>query len=155
MDKAAEKSDMKVFTALFGKTADGEAFVRHAAVDVLSRLAEEGDAEVVSRLLVLLDSDTDSRVRWAATEALGRLAVRGDSRVLTALLARLDDEADSVRRAAANALGHVTFAPLQELELQERHIAEIEFRGAHEVAARDRTIADLEERHAQEVSQLQ
>jgi len=155
LEKVTEKSDGKVLMALFSRTADGEAFVRHTAVEVLSRLAEEGDTEVVSRLLVLLDTDRDARVRWAATEALGRLAVRGDSRVLTALLARLDDEADSVRRAAASALGHVTFAPLQELELQERHIAEIEFRGAHEVAARDKAITELEERHAMEVSSLQ
>lgn len=155
LEKVADKSDGKVLTALFSRTSDGEAFVRHAAVETLSRLAEEGDAEVVNRLLELLNSDRDERVRWAATEALGRLAVRGDSRVLTALLARLDDEADSVRRAAANALGHVTFAPLQELELQERQIAELEFRGAHEINSRDKTISQLEERHSMEVRRLQ
>eukprot|EP00928_Gymnodinium_smaydae_P013301 TRINITY_DN14864_c0_g1_i3.p1 TRINITY_DN14864_c0_g1~~TRINITY_DN14864_c0_g1_i3.p1 ORF type:complete len:685 (+),score=74.96 TRINITY_DN14864_c0_g1_i3:62-2116(+) len=155
LEKVTDKGDSKVLGALFSRTTDGEAFVRHTAVEVLSRLAEEGDSNVVSRLLVLLDTDRDARVRWAATEALGRLAVRGDSRVLTALLARLDDEADSVRRAAANALGHVTFAPLEELRMQERHIAEVEFRGAHEVATRDKTITELEERHSLEVACLQ
>lgn len=155
IEKVTEKSDGRVLGALFNRTSDGEAVVRHTAVEVLSRVAEEGDQEVVSRLLQLLDSDRDPRVRWAATEALGRLAVRGDSRVLTALLGRLDDEADSVRRAAASALGHVTFAPLEELKLQERHIAEIEFRGAHEVANRDKTITQMEDRHALEVNCLQ
>eukprot|EP00747_Dinoflagellata_sp_TGD_P092287 gnl/TRDRNA2_/TRDRNA2_165361_c0_seq1.p1 gnl/TRDRNA2_/TRDRNA2_165361_c0~~gnl/TRDRNA2_/TRDRNA2_165361_c0_seq1.p1 ORF type:complete len:919 (+),score=167.55 gnl/TRDRNA2_/TRDRNA2_165361_c0_seq1:50-2806(+) len=155
LEKLADKTDASVLVALFGRTSDSEAFVRHTAVEVLGRLADEGSPEVVARLLELLNSDRDSRVRWAATEALGRLAVRGDSRVLQALLARLEDEADSVRRAAANALGHVTFAPLQELELQERQIAELEYRGQHEVASRDKTIAELETRHAAEVKRLE
>lgn len=155
LEKLGEKNDPLVLSGVFARSGDSEAFVRHAAVEALSRLAETGDSEVVSRLLVLLDSDRDSRVRWACTEALGRLAVRGDSRVLTALLQRLEDEADCVRRAAATALGHVTFAPLQELELQERHIAEIEFRGAHEVAARDKALVEAEERHSAEVKALQ
>lgn len=154
LEKVAEKEDAKVLTALFTRTADGEAFVRHTAVEVLSRLAEEGNVEVVDRMLELLNTDRDARVRWAATEALGRLAVRGDSRVLGALLARLDDEADSVRRAAANALGHVTFAPLQELELQEKHIQELEFRGHHELTSREKTISELRAHHAQEVAKL-
>jgi len=155
LEKVSEKNDAQVIAGVFGLIADPEGFVRHTAVEVLSRIADEGDTEVVARLLKLLETDKDARVRWAATEALGRLAIRGDSRVLTALLGRLDDEADSVRRAAANSLGHVTFAPLQELELQERHIAEIEFRGAHEVSRRDRTIVELEDRHTAEVTALQ
>lgn len=155
IERIAEKGDTKVIAALFGRTADPEAFVRHAAVEVLARLAEEGDAEVVARLLVLLEGDRDARVRTAATDALGRLAMRGDSRVLAALLAGLDDESDGVRRAAANSLGHVTFAPLQELELQERQIAELEHRGKHEVASRDRAISEREERHMHEVLGMQ
>lgn len=154
LEKVTEREDAKVLTALFSRTSDGEAFVRHTAVEVLSRMVEEGNAEVVSKLLELLGSDRDARVRWAATEALGRLAVRGDSRVLNALLARLDDEADSVRRAAANALGHVTFAPLQELELQEKQIADLQFRGTHEVLQREKMIADMSRQHTEHVSRL-
>lgn len=154
LEKVSGKASTAVTAALLARTVDIEAFVRHAAVEVLGRFAPEGNAEVVERLLELLEVDRDARVRFATTEALGKLGIRGDSRVLTALLARLDDEADSVRRAAATALGHVTFAPLQELELQERHIAELEFRGAHEVGIRERTIAELKTQHSQEVSRL-
>lgn len=155
LDRVAEKGDPRVHAALYGRTADSEAFVRHAAVEVLACVADEGDAEVISRLLLLLENDRDSRVRAAASDALGHLAIRGDSRVLATLLAALEDESDSVRRAAASSLGHVTFAPLKELEIQERQIAELEHRGRHEVANRDKAISEREAQHMHEVLGMQ
>ncbi|CAK8990633.1 unnamed protein product [Durusdinium trenchii] len=153
LEKVAKKEDPQVLAALFQRSNDSEAFVRYSAVEALCNLAAEGSPEVVNRMLEL-QSDRDSRVRCCATEALGRLAVRGDSRVLTSLLQCLDDEADAVRRAAATSLGYVTFAPLQELEVQERQIAELEFREQHEVSTRDRIIAELREKHQKESTEL-
>ena len=36
-----------MLTSLFSRTADAEGFVRHIAVEVLSRLVEEGDPEAL------------------------------------------------------------------------------------------------------------
>lgn len=154
LEKVAERGDAQVISTLFAKTADSEAYVRHTAVEALGKLAEEGSPEVVARMLELLHSDRDARVRWSATDGLGRIAARGDSRVLTSLMARLDDSADSVRRAAASALGRVTFAPLQELELQERHIQELEHSGRSEVNSLQAAIHQMREAHAEEVAAL-
>jgi len=153
LEKVADKDDPQVLQALFARCSDPEAFVRFSSVEALSNVSAEGNPEVIARILELV-SDRDSRVRCCCVEALGRLAIRGDSRVLTALLGCLDDEGDAVRRAAATSLGQVTFAPLQELELQERQIAELEFREQHEVSSRDRTIADLKEKHDKETAEL-
>eukprot|EP00434_Breviolum_minutum_P013890 symbB.v1.2.012249.t1/scaffold842.1/size158541/4 len=152
LEKVAEKDDPQVLQALFARSSD-EAFVRFSSVEALSNVSAEGNPEVIAHILELV-SDRDARVRCCCVEALGRLATRGDSRVLTALLGCLDDEGDAVRRAAATSLGQVTFAPLQELELQERQIAELEFREQHEVSSRDRTIADLKEKHDKETAEL-
>lgn len=153
LEKVAEKDDSQVLSALLARSSDSEAFVRFSVVEALSNVSAEGNAQVVDRLLELV-SDRDSRVRCCSCESLGRLAVRGESRVLTALLGCLEDEADAVRKAAATSLGQVTFAPLQELELQERHIAELEFREQHEVSTRDRTIADLKGKYEKETAEL-
>jgi len=155
LEKVSEKGDEQVLAALFLRTTDSEAFVRHTAVEALAKLSNDGNPEVVARFLELNDTDNDARVRWSATEGLGRVAVRGDSRVMANLLAMLDDESETVRRAAAGALGRVTFAPLQELELQEVHIQEIETHSRNEVNALQAVIGQMREKHQEEVSILQ
>lgn len=154
LEKVAERGDTQVVQALLVRSADSEAFVRHRAVEVSGRLADEGNPDAIARFLDLLELDRDARVRCAATEAVGKLARRGDSHVLSALLTRLDDEADSVRRTAAAALGRVTFAPLQDLEQQERHIAELESCSRHEVNTLHMAIQRQKETHDHEVVAL-
>merc|ERR1719161_2727457 len=124
---------------ILSRVGDSEIAVRVAALEVLGRFPETGDTAAIGRLLGCLE-DRDQRVRLAATESLGRVAVKGDSRVLAALIRRLEDEVDSVRRAAATSLGQVTVAPSQELEEQDRRIAELESRCKEEVEKRDHHI---------------
>jgi len=154
LEKVAERCDVQVISALLTRTGDPEAFVRHHAVEALGKLADEGFHEVVDRLLELVHSDRDPRVRWSCTDGLGKLASRGDNRVLSALMGRLEDDADCVRRAAACALGKVTLAPLQELEVHERHIAELEMSQRSELTSLQVAMHRMREAHAEEASSL-
>lgn len=155
LGKVAEQPDSVVLQAVLGRTTDAEANVRETAVEMVGLFAKEGNAEVVSRLLVLVDNDKDDRVRLAATALLGRCPRRGDHNVQAKLLSLLQDRAEEVRRAAAHALGQVTCAPQREMQLQQEYISELECEGDYIMSLRDKEFDNLKKEHAREIVRLQ